>query len=115
MNKKIGIILLVFISIFLTVLVKNKMDNNFNFQYIGFLDEEYAEQYSTVQDYFYFHETGILVIKVYSDQISIDYNNDLVYITFLNETETIKTHIILLNKQETAFYNGIEVTKKYTL
>lgn len=111
MSRKIGICVLIAVSVIVTILIKNKFEHNYDFQYIGYLDEGPENQYSTVQDYYYYPETGILIIKVASNQISISSKNNYIDISFLNETESMKTHVILLNKHEKAKYKGIDVTK----
>lgn len=75
-------------SVVTTIWVRNKLEQSFNFQYIRYLEEGQGNKYSSIQDYYYYPETGILVIKVDG---SVD-------ISIQNKTESIKTHVILFNK-----------------
>ena len=111
MHKKLPIILFLILLLSICLMFALKMDHSFNFQYIGYLDAHSNDQYSSVQDYFYFSKTGVLVIKAYSDQISIATKDGFIDISFNNETDTLNTHIILINKNEKVKYNGNVIVK----
>lgn len=109
MNRKLYTLLLIAFTLILTVglttLVTQKNNHNFNFQYIGYLDDVSDNQYSDIVDYYYYPQTGILVIKQASDQILITTEDGYINIAFQNEIDTIKTHVILLNRYEKVRYN----------